>query len=177
VRATVRAAIERGIGYLTLFAFSSENWRRPADEVSILMELFLRALEVEVGKLNDNAIRLKVAGDTTRFQERASKMQWGLMVSVFCISHVPALLTLEIPGYEGRGLLLIAYLVLVVQSSDKGLAQASQAIRQGEGKATLSVEFVVPETKAIQLYTPLQALGQKATATVDARTYKVVPAK
>ena len=63
---------------------------------------------------------------------------------------------------------------LVVQSNEKGLAQASQAIRQGEGKATLSVEFVVPETKAIQVYTPLQALGQKTTATVDARIYKVV---
>ena len=63
-------------------------------------------------------ILVAVAGDTTRFQERASKMQWGLMVSVFCISHVPALLTLDIRGYEGRGLLLIAYLVLVVQSSD-----------------------------------------------------------
>ena len=50
VRAIVRAAVERGIGFLTLFAFSSENWRRPADEVSILMELFLRSLEVEVGK-------------------------------------------------------------------------------------------------------------------------------
>ena len=58
------------------------------------------------------------SGDTMRFQERAAKMQWGLMVCVFCISHVPALLTLEVPGYEGRGLLLIAYLVLVVQSSD-----------------------------------------------------------
>lgn len=63
---------------------------------------------------------------------------------------------------------------LVVQSNEKGLAQASQAIKQGEGKATLAVEFVVPETKAIQVYTPLQALGQKTTATVDARTYKVV---
>ena len=49
VRAAVRASIARGVGYLTLFAFSSENWRRPADEVTILMELFLRALEVEVG--------------------------------------------------------------------------------------------------------------------------------
>ena len=48
VRATVRACGERGVEYLTLFAFSSENWRRPADEVSILMELFLRALEQEV---------------------------------------------------------------------------------------------------------------------------------
>ncbi|MBP8139584.1 MAG: di-trans,poly-cis-decaprenylcistransferase, partial [Burkholderiales bacterium] len=60
VRTIVRTAVERGIGYLTLFAFSSENWRRPADEVSILMELFLRSLEVEVGKLHDNGIRLKV---------------------------------------------------------------------------------------------------------------------
>ena len=51
VRATVRACIERGVEFLTLFAFSSENWRRPADEVSILMQLFLRALEQEVAKL------------------------------------------------------------------------------------------------------------------------------
>ena len=58
------------------------------------------------------------AGDTTRFLERAAKMQWGLMVCVFCISHVPALLTLEIPGYAGRNILLIVFLVLVVQSSD-----------------------------------------------------------
>jgi len=58
------------------------------------------------------------AGDTTRFLERAAKMQWGLMVSVFCISHVPALLTLDIPGYEGRNIMLIGFLVLVVQSSD-----------------------------------------------------------
>src|SRR4029077_19856068 len=58
------------------------------------------------------------AGDTTRFLERAAKMQWGLMVCVFCISHVPALLTLGIPGYEGRNILLIVFLVLVVQSSD-----------------------------------------------------------
>src|SRR6266849_35400 len=58
------------------------------------------------------------AGDTTRFLERAAKMQWGLMICVFCISHVPALLTLGIPGYEGRDILLIVFLVLVVQSSD-----------------------------------------------------------
>jgi len=70
VRAIVRAAVERGIDFLTLFAFSSENWRRPADEVSILMELFLRSLEVEVAKLHDNGIRLKVIGDTTRFDAR-----------------------------------------------------------------------------------------------------------
>jgi undecaprenyl diphosphate synthase len=70
VRASVRAAIERGVQYLTLFAFSSENWRRPAEEVTILMELFLRALEQEVAKLHNNAIRFRVVGDLSRFDKR-----------------------------------------------------------------------------------------------------------
>lgn len=59
-----------------------------------------------------------IGGDTTRYLERTAKVQWGLMICVFCISHVPALLNLEIPGYEGRNLLLFAFLVIVVQSSD-----------------------------------------------------------
>ena len=59
-----------------------------------------------------------IGGDTKRFLERSAKMQWGLLVCVYCISHVPALLTLDIPGYDGRNLLLIVFLVLVVQSSD-----------------------------------------------------------
>jgi undecaprenyl diphosphate synthase len=70
VRATVRAAIERGVEYLTLFAFSSENWRRPAEEVSILMDLFLRALEQEVVKLHENDIRFKVVGEIAQFPAR-----------------------------------------------------------------------------------------------------------
>ena len=57
-------------------------------------------------------------GDTTNFMPRVAELQWGLMICVFCVSHVPALLTLDMPGYEGRHLLLIAFLVLVVQSSD-----------------------------------------------------------
>jgi phosphatidate cytidylyltransferase len=57
-------------------------------------------------------------GDTRGFMPRVAEMQWGLMISVFCLSHVPALLTLTIPDYEGRNLLLIAFLVLVVQLSD-----------------------------------------------------------
>jgi undecaprenyl diphosphate synthase len=70
VRATVRACIGRGVEFLTLFAFSSENWRRPADEVSILMQLFLRALEQEVVKLHENEISFKVIGDTARFEPK-----------------------------------------------------------------------------------------------------------
>jgi len=59
-----------------------------------------------------------VRGETERFMARVAETQWGLMIAVFCVSHVPALLTLRIPGYEGGNLLLIAFLVLVVQSSD-----------------------------------------------------------
>jgi phosphatidate cytidylyltransferase len=57
-------------------------------------------------------------GDIKDFIGRIAEVQWGLMISVFCVSHVPALLTLPIPGYEGNNLLLIAFLVLVVQASD-----------------------------------------------------------
>jgi undecaprenyl diphosphate synthase len=67
VRAAVRACAERGVRYLTLFAFSSENWRRPAEEVALLMQLFHLALTNEVEKLHKNGVRLKVVGDTHRF--------------------------------------------------------------------------------------------------------------
>src|SRR5688572_14332245 len=68
VRASVSACAERGVGYLTLFAFSSENWRRPAEEVALLMQLFTMALSNEVDKLHRNGVRLKVVGDLSRFE-------------------------------------------------------------------------------------------------------------
>jgi undecaprenyl diphosphate synthase len=67
VRATVRACVERGIEFLTLFAFSSENWRRPAEEVALLMQLFQGALVNEMERLNRNGVRLRIVGDTRRF--------------------------------------------------------------------------------------------------------------
>ncbi len=57
-------------------------------------------------------------GDKDRFLIRIAELQWALMICVYCASHVPALLDLKIPGYEGRNILLIAFLVVVVQSSD-----------------------------------------------------------
>jgi undecaprenyl diphosphate synthase len=70
VRETVKACIQRGVEYLTLFAFSSENWRRPPEEVSFLMQLFLRSLEQEVEKLHGNEIRFQVVGDLSPFDPR-----------------------------------------------------------------------------------------------------------
>lgn len=63
-------------------------------------------------------ISATLGSDAERFLERAAKVQWGLMICVYCISHVPALLTLEIPGFEGHNAQLIIFLVLTVQSSD-----------------------------------------------------------
>jgi undecaprenyl diphosphate synthase len=70
VRATVEACVTRGVEYLTLFAFSSENWRRPPDEVSLLMRLFIIALEREVAQLRANGIRLRIVGDISAFEPR-----------------------------------------------------------------------------------------------------------
>ena len=63
-------------------------------------------------------ISASLGADTARFLERSAKIQWGLMICAYCLSHVPALLTLEIPGYEGHNLLLVVFLLLTVQSSD-----------------------------------------------------------
>jgi undecaprenyl diphosphate synthase len=70
----VQACAERGVKFLTLFAFSSENWRRPAEEVSMLMRLFVSALEREVKRMHANNIRLKIVGDLTRFDSHLQKM-------------------------------------------------------------------------------------------------------
>lgn len=63
-------------------------------------------------------LRSAVSGDCEKFLERAAKIQWGLMVCVYCVSHAPALLFLSIPGYEGENGKLLFYFVLIVQISD-----------------------------------------------------------
>jgi undecaprenyl diphosphate synthase len=70
VREIVKECGDLGVEYLTLFAFSSENWRRPAEEVGFLMKLFLTALEKEVSRLDKNNVRLRVVGDLTKFDEQ-----------------------------------------------------------------------------------------------------------
>jgi phosphatidate cytidylyltransferase len=59
-----------------------------------------------------------LAQDTEHFLERSAKIQWGVMIAIYCISHLPALLLLDIPGYAGQNPLLMFYLILVVQMSD-----------------------------------------------------------
>ena len=70
LRGVIRGCAERGVSHLTVFAFSSENWRRPQEEVTLLMELFMRALENEVARLHENDIRFRVIGDLSGFSAR-----------------------------------------------------------------------------------------------------------
>jgi undecaprenyl diphosphate synthase len=74
LRKVIRACIDRGVEYLTVFAFSSENWRRPPEEVSFLMNLFVAALNDEVERLHENGIRLKIVGDLSRFEPRLREL-------------------------------------------------------------------------------------------------------
>jgi undecaprenyl diphosphate synthase len=121
VRRVVRACAERGVGFLTLFAFSSENWRRPPDEVALLMQLFVGALTREVRKLHRNDIRLKVVGDTSRFDlkiralveagERLTERNTGLTLTIAAnyggrwdILQALTRLTREQPGAIERGI-------------------------------------------------------------------------
>lgn len=70
VDAVIRTCVHRGIGILTLFAFSSENWSRPKTEVTQLLDLFLRALQNRMQELHRNSIRLQVIGERSAFSEK-----------------------------------------------------------------------------------------------------------
>jgi len=74
LRDLVSACLDRGVRYLTVFAFSSENWRRPADEVGALMGLFARMLNEEVNRLNRHGVRLRVIGDLERFDPKLREL-------------------------------------------------------------------------------------------------------
>ncbi len=99
VRSVTQACVRMGVKYLTLFAFSSENWRRPADEVTFLMQLFMRSLEQEVSRLHENDIRLKVIGDLASFEPALVR----LIREAEALTQDNARLTLTIAAnYGGR---------------------------------------------------------------------------
>ena len=74
VRSTIETCARRGVEYLTLFAFSSENWRRPADEVSLLMRLFVSSLQREVGRLVENGVRMRVVGQVDSLEPELRRL-------------------------------------------------------------------------------------------------------
>jgi len=99
VRALVRYSAEVGIEVLTLFAFSSENWRRPPLEVRLLMELFVMALDQEAQKLKDNGVRLRVIGDRSPFPP---KLQASIAAAESLTRHNTKLSLVIAANYGGH---------------------------------------------------------------------------
>lgn len=120
VRNVVKSCAQRGIDVLTLFAFSSENWRRPKKEVSLLMELLYTALTREVSKLNDNNVRLRIIGDRSVFSE---KLQKRLRESEQFTEKNTGLILVVAVNYGGRWDITQA----ARQVADKALAGQLQA--------------------------------------------------
>lgn len=99
VKALVEHCAAKGVKYLTLFAFSTENWSRPVDEVSTLMGLFVQYLEKEMGALAAAGVRLKVIGDVTGF---ASELQTRIHAAEKATQHNQAITLVVAANYGGQ---------------------------------------------------------------------------
>ena len=95
----VKACLERGIGVLTVFAFSSENWNRPSEEVSGLMDLLVMALTKQLPGLNANGVRLHFVGERKRFSEKVNS---ALIQSELCTAGNQSLIFNVCFNYGGR---------------------------------------------------------------------------
>ncbi|HEC17898.1 MAG TPA: isoprenyl transferase [Gammaproteobacteria bacterium] len=129
VRGVLRGCADAGVEVLTLFAFSSENWRRPKKEVSLLMELFMTALGREVKRLHKNNVRLRVIGDIAGFSKALQKR----IADAEALTHDNTGLTLVIAAnYGGRW------------DVTRAAQQLAQRVKDGE----LTVADITPERMA-----------------------------
>ena len=122
------------LSFLALREFVTQTPVRRADHTALFVSFFLAlpvqyvligvewyglfAIFIPVYAFLTIPILSAVFADAQKFLQRTAETQWGLMICVYCLSHVPALLTLHIPGYQGRGALLVVFLMLFVQASD-----------------------------------------------------------
>jgi undecaprenyl diphosphate synthase len=127
VRGVIKACIERSVSYLTLFAFSSENWRRPAEEISFLMQLFTGALEQEITKLHENGIRFKVIGDITKFESKIIEfIQYGEQLTA---ENTRLTFTIA-ANYGGRWDIMQAVRKMMTQSTELPLDFSEENLAQ-----------------------------------------------
>lgn len=116
VRGIVAACVERNISFLTLFAFSSENWRRPPDEVGFLMKLFMKALKEEATRLGNAGVKLKVVGDLSGFDET---LQAAIREAEALTIHAEKLTLTIAANYGGRWDMVQAANQMSVKSPQK----------------------------------------------------------
>ncbi len=127
VRALVKNALRIGIPCITLFAFSSENWRRPSEEVSLLMQLFITNLEKEMQRLHDARVRIRIIGEVSMFGERLR----GLIQEAEALTRENDRLVLTIAAnYGGR--------CDILQATNRLLAERPEVAACGISEADLS---------------------------------------
>lgn len=136
VRRVVESCGNAGVKYLTLFAFSSENWRRPTDEVSLLMRLFVQALEKEVVKLEKQGVRLRVIGDLSRFDKKLRDLIYAAEAST---AHHDTLHLTIAANYGGRWDVLNATKQLFINRPD--LVQQPEQLTEDDFSPYLSMAF------------------------------------
>ena len=137
VRASVRYARKKGIKALTLFAFSSENWKRPKDEVKILMQLFNLVLSSEVKKLNKNNIRLKVIGDLSAFEQKlVDKIR-----KAEALTENNTSLTLNIAANYGGRWDIVNAAQKIAQDVEQGLVKSQDISEQSFNKYTCMADL------------------------------------
>jgi undecaprenyl diphosphate synthase len=113
VRAIVEQSVRVGVRALTLFAFSSENWRRPKSEVNLLLDLFMSVLRAEVSRLNENGVRLRILGERAAFP---AKLQRGILRAEEATSGNEVLMLQVAANYGGRWDITQAVRRLVAQA-------------------------------------------------------------
>ncbi len=146
VRAVIEHSARKQIDALTLFAFSSENWRRPKDEVSLLMKLFVEAIQSEGQKLHENGVRLRVIGDTSAF---SSSLQEQIEAIEKLTENNSGLLVNIAANYGGRW----------------EIVEAARKMAQSVNEGTMAVEEI-DETRVSELL----ALGDVAPPDLFIRT-------
>lgn len=136
VRRAVETCGKLGVRYLTLFAFSSENWRRPAEEVTLLMRLFVQALEREVARLQEQGVRLHVVGDLSAFEPRLREL---IQQAQEQTAHNDKLHLTIAANYGGRWDILQATRKMLL--ADPALASAPEKIQEAELESHLCMSW------------------------------------
>lgn len=139
VRRVIEAAAKRGVRYLTLFAFSSENWKRPADEVNALMRLFATALKKEAQAMLEHGVRLRVAGDLTAF---SPEIQESIRQSEVITSHCETMILTVCANYGGRWDIVEAFRNIV--RKDPTIATHPERITEALVDENLAFDWAPP---------------------------------
>lgn len=126
VRRVIEIAAKRGVQYLTLFAFSSENWKRPADEVNALMRLFASALKKEAQAMLEHGVRLRIAGDLTAFSQ---EIQESIRHSEEMTAHCETMVLTICANYGGRWDIVEAFRKILRE--DPSIVQHPERVTEG----------------------------------------------